>query len=111
MSNESIKYRERRRIDRYRGQYIKEQMAEIVQNTILGTRQKLELILQEMDIISREIISQLNNSSSSFDIQTLIDMLIERQDYLAQQMIIVRQHQELERQLQLKRDEIFKCEN
>jgi mediator of RNA polymerase II transcription subunit 4 len=89
-------------------------MAEIVRNTSLGTRQKLELILQEMDTISREIISQLHHSSSTVnndpDIQTLIDMLIERQDYLTQQIIIVRQHEELERELQLKRDEILKCE-
>jgi hypothetical protein len=86
-------------------------MAEIVQNTKLGTRQKLELILQEMDTISREIISQLYNSSNNLQIQPLIDMLIERQDYLTQQIVIVRQHQQYQRQLQLKRDEILKCEN
>jgi mediator of RNA polymerase II transcription subunit 4 len=92
-------------------------MAEIVQNTTLGTRRKLELLLQEMDTICREIILQMHNSSSStvnnnnnLDTQTLIDMLIERQDYLTQQIIIVRQHQDFERQLQLKRDEILKCE-
>jgi mediator of RNA polymerase II transcription subunit 4 len=91
-------------------------MAEIVQNTTLGTRRKLELLLQEMDTICRETISQIHNSSSTvnsnnnLDTQTLIDMLIERQDYLTQQIVIVRQHQELERQLQLKRDEILKCE-
>ena len=92
-------------------------MSEIVLNTTLGTRRKLELLLQEMDTICREIISQLHNSSSvantnseSFDTQTLVDMFIERQDYLAQQIVIVRQQQELERQLQSKRDEILKCE-
>jgi mediator of RNA polymerase II transcription subunit 4 len=87
-------------------------MSEIVQNTSLGTRQKLELILQEMDTISREMISQLYHSSSTnLDTQTLIDMLIERQNYLTQQILIVHQHQDLERQLQIKRDDIFKCEN
>jgi mediator of RNA polymerase II transcription subunit 4 len=86
-------------------------MAEIVENTRLNIRQKLELILQEMDTISREIISQLHQSSSTLDIQTLIDMLIERQDSLTQQIVIVRQYQEFERELQYKRDEIFKCEN
>ncbi|CAF1010303.1 unnamed protein product [Adineta steineri] len=95
-------------------------MAEIIQNTTLGTRRKLELLLQEMDTICREIILQMHNSTSSnsnnntnsnqLDTQTLIDMLIERQDYLTQQIVIVRQHEELERQLQLKRDEILKCE-
>lgn len=88
-------------------------MAEIVQNTNLGTRRKLELLLQEMDTICREIISQLYNSSSTnanLDTQTLINMFIERQDYLTQQIQIVRQQQELERQLQIKRDEILKCE-
>lgn len=89
-------------------------MAEIVQNQNLGTRRKLELLLQEMDTICREIISQLYNSSSTtnnnLDTQTLIDMFIERQDYLTQQIQIVRQQQELERQLQIKRDEILKCD-
>ena len=88
-------------------------MAEIIQNTSLGTRRKLELLLQEMDTICREIISQLYTSSTTntnLDTQTLIDMLIERQDYLTQQIQIVRQQQELERQLQIKRDEILKCE-
>ncbi len=93
-------------------------MAEIVQNPNLGTRRKLDLLLQEMDTICREIISQLYNSSSSsssstnnhFDTQTLIDMFIQRQDYLTQQIHIVRQQQELERQLQIKRDEILKCD-
>jgi mediator of RNA polymerase II transcription subunit 4 len=93
-------------------------MAEIVQNSNLGTRRKLDLLLQEMDTICREIISQLCNPSSSsssttnnnLDIQTLIDMFIERQDYLTQQSHIVRQQQELERQLQIKRDEILKCD-
>jgi len=86
-------------------------MAEIIENPKLGTRQKLELILQEMDTISREIISQLYNSSNNFDVQTLVDMFIERQDCLTQQIVIVRQHQEFERELQFKRDEILKCEN
>ena len=90
-------------------------MAEIVENTRLGTRQKLELILQEMDTISREIISQLHQSSSSTlnpnsDIQTLTDMLIERQDCLTQQIVVVRYHQQLEEELQFKREEILKCE-
>jgi len=90
-------------------------MAEIVQNSNLGTRRKLDLLLQEMDTICREIISQLYNSSSSstnnnLDTQTLIDMFIERQDYLTQQIHVVRQQQELERQLQIKRDEILKCD-
>ncbi|CAF1276304.1 unnamed protein product [Adineta steineri] len=90
-------------------------MAEIVQNTNLGTRRKLDLLLQEMDTICREIISQLYNSSSSstntnLNTQTLIDMFIERQNYLSQQIQIVRQQQELERQLQIKRDEILKCD-
>lgn len=88
-------------------------MAEIVQNSNLGTRRKLELLLQEMDTICREIISQLYSSSTTnanLDTQTLINMFIERQDYLTQQIQIVRQQQELERQLQIKRDEILKCE-
>jgi mediator of RNA polymerase II transcription subunit 4 len=88
-------------------------MAEIVQNSNLGTRRKLDLLLQEMDTICREIISQLYNSSTTqnnLDTQTLIDMFIERQDYLTQQIHIVRQQQELERQLQIKRDEILKCD-
>ncbi|CAF3236003.1 unnamed protein product [Rotaria socialis] len=88
-------------------------MAEIVQNTNLGTRRKLELLLQEMDTICREIISQLYNSSSTnnnFDTQTLVDMFIERQNYLTQQIHVVREQQELERQLQMKRDEILKCD-
>jgi mediator of RNA polymerase II transcription subunit 4 len=88
-------------------------MAEIVQNPNLGTRRKLDLLLQEMDTICREIISQLYNTSSTnnnFDTQTLIDMFIERQDCLTQQIHIVRQQQELERQLQIKRDEILKCD-
>jgi mediator of RNA polymerase II transcription subunit 4 len=92
-------------------------MTEIVQNSNLGTRRKLDLLLQEMDTICREIISQLYNSSSSstnnnnnLDTQTLIDMFIERQDYLTQQIHVVRQQQELERQLQIKRDEILKCD-
>ena len=91
-------------------------MAEIVQSTNLGTRRKLELLLQEMDTICREIISQIYNptsgstNSTGLDTQTLIDMFIERQDYLTQQIIIVRQQQEFERQLQAKRDEILKCE-
>jgi carboxylesterase type B len=88
-------------------------MAEIVQNSNLGTRRKLDLLLQEMDTICREIISQLYNSSSTnnnLNTQTLIDMFIERQDYLTQQIHIVRQQQELERQLQIKRDEILKCD-
>lgn len=89
-------------------------MAEIVQNSNLGTRRKLELLLQEMDTICREIISQVYNSPSTtnnnLDTQTLIDMFIERQGYLTQQIHIVRQQQELERQLQIKRDEILKCD-
>ncbi|CAF0755240.1 unnamed protein product [Rotaria sordida] len=97
-------------------------MAEIVQNPNLGTRRKLELLLQEMDTICREIISQLYNSSSSsstttttnnnsnLDTQALIDMFIERQNYLTEQIQIVREQQELERQLQIKRDEILKCD-
>jgi len=88
-------------------------MAEIVQNSSLGTRQKLDLLVQEMDTICREIISQLYNSSSTtnnLDTQSLIDMFIERQEYLTQQIQIVRQQQEFERQLQIKRDEILKCD-
>lgn len=88
-------------------------MSEIVQNTNLGTRRKLDLLLQEMDTICREIISQLYNTSATnnnVDTQTLIDMFIERQDYLTQQLHIVGQQQELERQLQVKRDEILRCE-
>jgi mediator of RNA polymerase II transcription subunit 4 len=89
-------------------------MSEIVQNPNLGTRRKLELLLQDMDTLSREIISQLHNSSSiindKLDTQTLINMFVERQDYLTQQIHIVHQQQELERQLQIKRDEILKCE-
>jgi len=87
-------------------------MSEIVQNPNLGTRRKLDLLLQEMDTICREIISQLYNTSSTnnnnLNTQTLIDMFIERQKYLTQQIHIVRQQQELERQLQIKRDEILK---
>ena len=91
-------------------------MAAIVENNYLGTRRKLDLLLQEMDTLCREIISQLYNSPSnnptanSMDTQTLVDMFIERQNYLTEQIQIVRQQQELERQLQLKRDEILKCE-
>lgn len=91
-------------------------MAEIVQNSVLGTRRKLELLLQEMDTICREIISQTCNPSVStsnctnLDTQMLIEMFIERQKYLTQQLAVVRQQQELERQLQIKRDEILKCE-
>jgi len=96
-------------------------MAEIVNNSTLGTRRKLDLLLQEMDTICRELISQLHNSpsalttinsssSNNVDTQTLIDMFIERQQYLTQQLAIVRQQQELERQLQIKRDEILKCD-
>ena len=88
-------------------------MAEIAQNPNLGTRRKLDLILQEMETICREIISQLYNSSSTnnnSDIQTLIDMFIERQDHLTQQIHIVREQQEVERKLQIKRDEILKCD-
>ena len=91
-------------------------MAAIVQNKYLGTRRKLDLLLQEMDTLCREIIAQLYNSSSNnpsannMDTQVLVDMFIERQNYLTEQIHIVRQQQELERQLQLKRDEILKCE-
>ncbi|UJR13544.1 hypothetical protein I4U23_000558 [Adineta vaga] len=89
-------------------------MAEIVQNRTLGTRRKLELLLQEMDTICREMIIQMHNSSTNritnMDIQTLVDMFIERQNYLTEQIHIVRQHEDLERQLQLKREEILKCE-
>ncbi|UJR33732.1 hypothetical protein I4U23_021159 [Adineta vaga] len=88
-------------------------MAEIVQNPKLGTRRKLDLLLQEMDTICREIISQLYNASSTntnLNTQTLIDMFIERQNHLTQQIHIVRQQQELERQLHIKRDEILKCD-
>ena len=89
-----------------------ETMAEIVQNPSLGTRRKLELLLQEMDTICREVIVHLHNPSSpaNVDTQTLIEMLIERQDHLSEQMLIVREQEEFERQLQAKREEILKCE-
>ncbi|CAF0898439.1 unnamed protein product [Adineta ricciae] len=89
-------------------------MTEIVQNRMLGTRRKLELLLQEMDTICREMIVQMHNSTTNrtanVDIQALVDMFIERQNLLTEQIAVVRQHEELERQLQLKREEILKCE-
>jgi mediator of RNA polymerase II transcription subunit 4 len=92
-------------------------MTAIVENNYLGTRRKLDLLVQEMDTICREIICQMYNSSSTINhatseisTQTLIDMFIERQTYLNQQIRVVRQQQEYERQIQLKREEILKCE-
>ena len=90
-------------------------MAAIADNVHLGTRRKVDLLLQDMDTICREIASQLSDPSSmngndSISTQTLIEMFIERQTYLTQQIQIARQQQELERQLQAKRDEILKCE-
>ena len=87
-------------------------MSEIVENTRLGTRRKLELLLQEMDTICREVIVHLHNPSSpaNLDTQTLIDMFIERQDHLTGQMLVVREQEEFERQLQTKREEILKCD-
>ena len=94
-------------------------MVDIVRNSSLGTREKFELILQEMDTISREILSQFHQSSSSsfsteenqVDIQSLFDMLIERQSFLTEQILLVREHQQLEEQLQYKRDQIERCDN
>lgn len=96
-------------------------MVEIVRNTSLGTRQKCELILEEMDTISREILSRFHQSSTTnaeddhhhhhLDMENLFDMLIERQDFLTEQILLIRQHQQLEEQLQFKRELISKCEN
>ncbi|CAF1685675.1 unnamed protein product, partial [Adineta ricciae] len=64
-------------------------MTEIVQNRMLGTRRKLELLLQEMDTICREMIVQMHNSTTNrtanVDIQALVDMFIERQNLLTEQ--------------------------
>lgn len=89
-------------------------MVDIVRNSSLGTRKKFELILQEMDTISREILSQFHQSISEenhLDISTLFDMFIERQSFLTEHILLIHEHQQFEEQLQYKREQIDRCDN